>query len=527
MIMHPRAHLIFVLHAHLPYVRHPEHESFLEENWFFEAVTETYLPLLAMLQRLLEDAVPCRMTVSLSPTLLAMLQDSLLASRYVRYLDQRIELAEKETARTAPDPHLQKLARYYQTLYCRARHLYTTVYGGDIPAAFGALARAGIIELITTCATHAYLPALGGCMPALRAQLLTGVAQFRESFGWEPAGIWLPECGYDVAVEGLLREVPVRYFFLEAHGILNASPRPRCGVFAPIRCPGGGAAFSRDPRSSRQVWNADFGYPGDHNYREFHRDLGYEADLEYLAPYLPGDAIRSHTGIKYYRVTGAAEKQLYEPGRGSAAARDHADHFIRSRLAQVRALSGLLDRPAAFVVPFDAELFGHWWHEGVQWLEHTIRGVAATDALCLATPSDYLREHPRIQPGRPCPSSWGWQGYSHAWINEANDWMHPRLHAAARRLGCLVRQHAGAGGRLHQALTQAARELLLAQSSDWPFLITTGTGAAYATRRYSDHMAYVEELLAAVEAGRIDSTRLAQREARCPLFPALDISLFA
>ncbi len=100
-------HLALVLHAHLPFVRHPEHEEFLEEEWLFEAITETYLPLIAMMQRLVRDGVPFQLTMTVTPTLCAMLQDQLLRERYVGYLDRAIELAAREIERNRDDEPLR------------------------------------------------------------------------------------------------------------------------------------------------------------------------------------------------------------------------------------------------------------------------------------------------------------------------------------------------------------------------------------------------------------------------------------
>src|SRR5947199_10815898 len=117
----PQASLAFVLHAHLPSVRHPAHEDFLEERWLAEAITETYIPLLEMLGALERDRVPARLTLSLSPPLLAMLADHLLRTRYLRHLDRLVELAEKEERRTRADERFHRVAEMYLARFWRAR----------------------------------------------------------------------------------------------------------------------------------------------------------------------------------------------------------------------------------------------------------------------------------------------------------------------------------------------------------------------------------------------------------------------
>ncbi len=104
----------------------------------------------------------------------------------------------------------------------------------------------------------------------LRAQIEIGAREFARHFGKRPQGIWLPECGYVPGVDELLKEAGIRYFFTDTHGVLFAEPRPRFGVYAPIVCPSSRvAALARDTESSKQVWSAIEGYPGDYQYREF------------------------------------------------------------------------------------------------------------------------------------------------------------------------------------------------------------------------------------------------------------------
>ena len=203
----------------------------------------------------------------------------------------------------------------------------------------------------------------------------------------------MPECAYAPGVDEILKENGLKYFFTDTHGILYASHRPRFGIFAPIFCPTGVAAFGRDVESSKQVWSTMEGYPGDYNYREFYRDIGHDLDYEYIKDYIHPDGIRIHTGIKYYKITGKvdlSQKEPYNPGAALAKAAEHAGNFMFNRQHQINYLAGLMDRPPLIVAPYDAELFGHWWYEGPAWLEYLIRKIAFDqNDIELLTPSDY------------------------------------------------------------------------------------------------------------------------------------------
>ena len=309
-----QGYLSLVLHAHLPFVRHPEHEKFLEESWLFEAVTETYIPLLQMLEGWRRDGMDARLTLSLSPTLCAMLLDPLLRERYERHLNSLIELAEKEIHRTHWDRAFRELAWMYHHRFTSIRDTWRACEG-NLVGAFRKFQDEGRIEIITTAATHALLPLLASHPPSIRAQILTARDHYRSCFGRDPRGIWLPECAYAAGVEIFLQEANIRWFILDTHGVLHARPRPRYGTFAPIFTPNGIAAFGRDFDSSRQVWSKHEGYPGDPRYRDFYRDIGFDLDFDYVKPHLPSPENRGFTGMKYYRITGGAGRKADLPAR--------------------------------------------------------------------------------------------------------------------------------------------------------------------------------------------------------------------
>src|SRR5947207_1640649 len=256
--------LALILHAHLPFVRHPEHEHFLEEDWFFEAVTETYIPLLRMMHRLVDDSVPFKLTMSLTPTLCAMLQDQLLRERYVRHLDNLMDLAAREQQRNRKHPQLRKLADFYFNLFSETRRVFIDEWKGDLLSIFRELQETGAIEIIASAATHGLLPIVQQqSIQASRAQGLIGRDVYINLFDAEPAGFWLPECAYAPGLDPILQQANVRWFVLDTHGLLFGKPRPRRSIYAPCFTPAGPAAFARDSDSSRQVWSAREGYPGD------------------------------------------------------------------------------------------------------------------------------------------------------------------------------------------------------------------------------------------------------------------------
>ncbi len=526
----PQGLLSMVLHAHLPYVRHPEYKYHLEENWLYEAVAATYLPLLEVWRNLARDGVRFRVTMSMSPPLVSMLRDDLLKTRTAAYLDRLLSLAEKERKRTAGDPTFHKLAWYYTERFGRLHALYDEIRG-DIVDAYRRLQDDGFLEIVTVGATHGFQPTIRE-PAARRAQIQTAADHYHRHFGRWPRGIWLPECGYTDGVDEYLAEAGIRYFFVDAHGVLNARPRPPFGTAAPIYTRTGVAAFGRDIESSKQVWSAQEGYPGDPVYRDFYRDVGFDLPLSDVGPYVHPDGIRIHTGFKYFKVTGKVDlghKQPYDPDVARDRAAQHAGNFLHNREAQTKWLAQSMDRLPHVVSPYDAELYGHWWFEGPMFLDFLFRKAHFDqDVVQLCTPSEYLERYPVNAVGDVSPSSWGDGGFSAVWIDGSNDWIYRHQHRAEARMIELARRYAATPTDLERrALNQAARELLLLQSSDWAFILKTGTAMGYAIARVKAHIARFRRLDREITTGTIDETWLADLERRDNLFPEIDFHLYA
>lgn len=525
-------YLAIVLHAHLPFVRHPENPTFLEEEWFFEAITETYAPLLLAFERLMADDVDFRITLSMSPTLLAMLTDDLLKERYARKLDKLIELADKEIDRTwREDRTYHELAKMYRHRFDEVRACWRR-YDGDLVRGFKAVQDAGRLEVITCVGTHPFFPLLDRNWAAFRAQVNVAAKTYERLFGRRTQGIWLAECGYVPGVDELLREEGIRYFFVDTHGVAFADPRPVFGVYAPIYCRSGVAAFGRDMESSRTVWSAREGYPGDPNYRDFYRDIGFDLPLDYIRPYIHDD-IRVFTGMKYHAITHGSlhGKRPYDPHVAYLRAAEHAGNFMFNRERQVEHLYHRLGRRPIVVAPYDAELYGHWWYEGPMFLELLFRKMHFDQgSIAPITPSGYLAEYPTNQVATPCASSWGEKGYSEFWCDGVNAWVYRHLHKMAERMVEIARKHPNADGVRLRALNQAAREVMLAQGSDWAFIMKTGTTVPYATKRTVDHVSRFQRLYDGLKSDAIDGefvSFLAEAERRDNIFPDIDYRVYA
>lgn len=525
-----QGYVSLILHAHLPYVKHPEYEEFLEEDWFFEAVAETYLPLIDMMHGLIRDGVPFAINIVISPTLAAMMEDQHHINRFIRYLDKSIELSSREVRRLCGDAEFEPIARFYFERLTYLKDLYVNRLGCDLISAFRDLMETGRVEIMTCAATHGLLPVLSVHPESVKAQVKIGCLEYERHFRRRPIGIWLPECGYKEGIDEFLADEDLRYFIVDTHCLQFAQPMPIYGVYAPVFCPSGVLAFGRDAESSKQVWSAKEGYPGDAYYREFYRDVGYDLPFEYVREFIQPTGYRKSTGLKYYRITGdvdLSEKKPYIRSVALERAAEHAGNFMFNRERQIEYLSGVFKKPPIVVAPYDAELFGHWWFEGPDFLGFLFRKAAYDQKVFeFITLSDYIRRFPTHQVAYPATGTWGDKGYFHVWVNGSNDYIYKHLFHCADVMKKLVLDYPDAKGLTLRALNQCLRELLLAQSSDWPFIMTTGTMTEYAHRRVREHVLRFNRLAEQIRTGCIDERWLTTLEFREGLFPNIDYRTF-
>jgi 1,4-alpha-glucan branching enzyme len=551
----------FVLHSHLPYARQAGMWPHGEE-WVHEAIAETYVPLLEALYDLREEGIDYRLTVSVTPILAEQLDDALIKDHFLTYAEERSAWAAADISRfdEANEPEMKQLAIHFHHWYARVLSSYRDRFNRDIVGALRDLQESGHVEISTSAATHGYLPLLSRDS-SIAGQLASGVKSYERMFGRKPKAIWLPECAYRPAywddeggepvrrpgIETFLAEQGLEVFFTETHSVEGGHPVGKAageaiGVYGAVArrytleltpseqqepgttykaywvgdAPGKVAVLGRNSRTGQQVWSGDFGYPGDLWYREFHRK----------------DPV---SGMQYWRIGGPGmdlgSKPPYDPQRAAGRIAEHAQHFVglvEELLVGYHESSGDYGIIAS---NYDTELFGHWWFEGVDWLKEVLRGLAASESVDLTTASAFVEEHHPDKVMAIPESSWGSGGNHFTWLNEETEWMWPIIHSAESRMEKLVAAFPDAEGQTRDLLNQAARELLLLQSSDWPFLVTTGQAKEYASQRFTEHVDRFESLASIAERGgeisQDEAGMLAALIERDNPFPEIDYRSFA
>ncbi|MDR1894748.1 MAG: DUF1957 domain-containing protein [Spirochaetales bacterium] len=521
-----KGYICLVLHAHLPFVRHPQDPHRLEENWYYQAVSESFLPLLRMLRTLREDGIPLKLALSVSPTLCAMMGDELLQDRFEQYLRNQILLGEKEVKR-ADDAAQRELAAGYLENYRKSLGEYTEHYKGSLIRGLRELKKAGDLEIITTGASYSFMPLFESYPQANRAQIEAAVISHYRYFDDSPRGFWLPECGYYPGLECFLKREGFNYFFTSSNGFLNADVKPPYGVYTPVKTPCGIHAFGLDAAAMRDVTASPGGYLTDFSYRDFQRDIAFERNEAYLGYFVYKPGIRVNTGYKYYaKRTDEGGARLYDPRMAAKKASDHGENFLYKRLLQAERLQPLMNRPPLSVCVFDAGLFGRWWFEGPLWLESVIRRLHGREDLQLITPGEYLKLYPENPVSVPDFSSWGNMGYAQVWLNGSNHWIYRHLHKAIERLTEMVEKYPHESGLKEWVLNQAAREVILSQASDWPFIMQEGFAVPYAEQRVREHLYNFNRIYEDLCRNTVDTEWLTRLEKQNNCFPDLNYRIF-
>ncbi len=512
-----KGEIALVLHAHLPYVKSAKAGS-LEEDWFFQALMECYLPLLNILEGTSSNSkYLAKITIGLSPTLLSLLEDQELKDRFPKWVNLRLKLL------TNAPKHQESAARHlWERIQSQLQHWNSCK--GDLVERFRALQVSGVVDLLTCAATHGYLPLLRENPEAVRGQLNTAVREHHRLLGLQPRGIWLPECAYYEGLDKLLQEAGLKYAVLDGHGLLNAHPRPRYGIYAPICSRNAIAFFGRDGESTLPIWSAKDGYPGDPEYREFHRDMGWDLPIEKLHEI--GLNEPRPLGIKLHKVTSQKtslnEKETYEPDLAAKKIKEHAKDYLNKRRIQLKILNTTMTNKPLLVAPFDAELFGHWWFEGPYFLAELFQEAEKQD-IKFTRLLDVLMEEPQLQLCDPSPSSWGQGGYHNYWLNETNAWI---VHEWSKASKAMIKfcSQTSIQKIQERVLKQAGRELLLSQSSDWSFILRSKTTTELAKERINLHLKRFWTLISLLEKEEeVPIELLSKLEKEDHLFPLIDI----
>jgi 1,4-alpha-glucan branching enzyme len=461
--------LAVVLHSHMPYVEGFGTYPFGEE-WLFDAVGRSYLPVLEAARDL---------TVTVTPVLADQLEAPGVSERTASFLRRyRLEAAEREAAKASRE--LRPAAEAEAERYRRALG-GLEAFGGEALEAFRSAAAERNVALIPSAASHAVLPLIA-TTAGRRLQIDAGLRSHRRRFG-AAEGFWLPECAYRPGIEPRLAERGLRFFCTDQ----SAGEHP-LEALAPVRAGAGTVAFTLDWEAVELVWSPS-GYPSDPAYAEFHR--------------------LSMEGMRLWSIGG----DPYDPAAARARAESHAGEFAGAVAERLRAFGEQRRKPGLVTFAIDTELLGHWWSEGPIWLEAVVRLARERGVRLLTLPEALEHHEPEERPLRE--STWG-EG------KDLRTWDSPEvadLAWAARRLELRLLAALHAGALTPQAAERGARELLALQASDWAFLDRRKQAGDYPYQRSTGH---ARALLEAIHSREPPDPRMRNLAPDLDLAPLLE-----
>jgi 1,4-alpha-glucan branching enzyme len=508
-----------MLHAHMPYCRKSGTWPAGEE-WLFEAMLETYIPLLSVFRRFQQANIQPQIMFGVVPILAEQLADPYMNEKFCIYCEDKIDRAEKDILRFSSDEKKKNVAIFYKNMFERTYHAYKQDFHRNILGSLKWLQEEGIIEVLTSAATHGFLPLLE-YDSAVYSQIHLGIQTYEKYFGNRPSGIWLPECAYRPnewskrenrerrSIDGWLADEGIKYFFVEDIGITGADfienkhKESHPTTYRGYKLESGVSVFGRNAVTGKQVWSPEIGYPGDPNYREFHQ--------------------KDHkSGLQYWRITGSSAKEIYSPQHAAVSISNQAEHFahlISTKLNETQA--SIRECPSIIVSPYDCELYGHWWMEGVDWIENLYQRLIKNAAIQTLSLSNYVKNFSdTFSKIRMKSSTWGENSDFTVWNNPEHSWIWPYINASITEyeniLTIIHDSHRNLNQRDTRILRQCARELLLMEGSDWPFLLYTKQAKEYANQRFHNHHQRFNKLLWAAknfdEPDRINDAELTQIE---------------
>lgn len=518
--------LSLVLEAHLPYVKEFNREDDLsqdgEEGRLFHFISETLLPILEVLHRLDIDHVPFRLSLAISPILCHLLNDEHLRQKYLSYIDKQIEFGRQELERTADNSELNKLAQNYYNQILDRRITYTERYEKNLLKAINYYRQKGKVEVLATCATHAFLPFISHNCESLQAQMETPSSIYRRHFGGSPQGFWLPELGWTSAMESYLRDYNYSYTIVDSHGLLLADPLPVKGCFYPVKTPNGTIILARDLYALRDIEKiSDCGL-----YRNNDRDAGYELPSEIVSPFLSAEGGRSRTGYTYW--TRSNDQGIYNPQAASDRVIEQTREFLEKTITRLREASKYMDETPISLYADSLDNFGRFWHEGPQFIEALFRMASGYRDIKFVCPSEFIFKQnlSSFQVVSPEFSSSGTNGYAETWLDISNDWIYRHLFRAMERMTELAERFPDDTGLKERALNQAAREILLAQSSDWSSLLYKQDSTEFARNHAENSLRNFTTIYEALGSNYLSTEWLTKLERKNNIFPNINYRIF-
>jgi 1,4-alpha-glucan branching enzyme len=519
------SHLNITLVAHHNYSRRSPHT-------LFNVLTASYLPLLELFEGLEAEGIPFPCTIVFSPFICALLEDPLIRENYTAWLDNTIKLGEQEGRNKDLTPDNRILARDRVAELKRAKKRFTHTYHSDIIGAFRGFVDRGLVEAVASAATWCFLPHYRDIPEAMDAQIEAGIASHCRFFSLPPDGFYLPHMGYAPGIEEHLSAYGIQYTILDAKGLLFAEPLPDRGLFSPARTENSLAVFARDATTLEAILGPE-GFINRGGYCNHKRDTVFERPAAEVGAFIDEDGSRLPSGYKYWANNGEA----YHPIAAKALARRDAREFFLAKKDRLRAAhSYARNEPGgkkhhltpSLVNVIDLSVLGWKWQEGITWLEHLFRHAAEDKSVACARLDTILAAAPHpLQVVAPYFSANNGSGYGENLLDQSNSYLLRYARKATERMIELATRFPAEYAMRGRMLNLAAKEVLLAQTSDWPRMIQKHHRGEYAAAKFAENIRAFTGIFEGIGAGTTDTEWITTREQENPLLDWVNYRIFA
>lgn len=468
---------LIYLHSHLPYSLGKGRWPFGEE-WLFELAKSSYIPLLKSFFELKKERIDFKINIGITPVLMDQLKSNYFKEKFFEYLEIKEERGREDYQKYKNNLKIIKLVKYYLNELKDIKKFFVDI-NFDIVDAFNLLKNDNFVEIGTSSITHSYLPLLKYDFSRI-LQIKNGVKIYKHYLNKDPEIFWLPECGYRVGIEKILKENKIKYFILNYNsladgseeifrngdGFIKLGSKDKFSSLFMYEIDEGIYVLLRNPEISDIVWSGDCSYPGDGDYREFH--------------------IKSeNSGFQYWRITDKSvslgEKDYYDYEKALSKAKIHAENF-KERIEKIFVeFNSKYNMNGLIIAAFDTELFGHWWYEGVEFLKHFLK-ISSQSEIYKTSLSNGIENEVPIKKGKFIESSWGLGGFHFTWYNSETMWMWEKIHKAEDKFKEVFYNIKDKERRKAILKTK-----FLLESSDFPYLVTTSTAKEYSIKRFNEH----------------------------------------
>ena len=520
--------LVLVLKSTSEYIKYSgaEAKKYLPQlNRFFESMNSTYLPLLDMCERLENENVPFKFGLVLSPVVCTLFDDAEIQNQYLSWLDNRIEVGRKELEKSSYSAEITDNVRRCLSYNQKAKEIYTRCKG-KLNKKFLEFHKKGLIELLATCGTDAFLPHYNDIPEVVNAQIETGFFSYKAFFGEVPDGFWLPELGYYPGSEAFIRQYGFNYTILDSRSFLFSENTPEKGIFSPARFENSLVAFCRDNSTDSLIFDEDEGYANNPLFLETKRDIGFELSQEELLPYFGKDSPRYSLGYRYW-ARSEDEKTVYNQEKAGQKASEFAEDFLSKKTELLNTAASLLpdEKNVSLLVTLDLDTFRTEWAEGLFWIENLFRKVSSF-GVSFELARNLIENQYSLQRIKPCYGSNTPLGYGEELLSSKNNWMMRYVRKASERMVDLSDRFPDDTGLKARLLNLGAKELLMAQSSGWAKMIEDDDFPEYAEMRFKQSINDFTAVFDALGSKTVSTEWLTNLENAHQIFPWMNYKIF-